>query len=132
MSTSTSTPLSLFNSSAMPSILSQETSDMSFYSCSVPISNIPELPSKNKNCSSKIYHSFVLVGILICISLLLYMVIHVNFHMKISGDLQSNLGNFNISLQSEGSFNLTSKFNSSVKTAPTQLWEQLYVDNMLS
>ena len=131
MSTSTSTPLSLFNSSAMPSILSQETSDTSFYS--VPISNIPELPSKNKNCSSKIYHSFVLMGILICISLLLYMVIYVNFHMKISGDLQSNLGNFNISLQSEGSFNLTSKFNSSVKTAPpTQLWEQLYVDNMLS
>ena len=128
MSTSTSTPLSLFNSSAMPSILSQETSDTSFYS----VPNIPELPSKNKNCSSKIYHSFVLMGILICISLLLYMVIHVNFHMKISGDLQSNFGNFNISLQSEGSFNLTSKFNSSVKTAPTQLWEQLYVDNMLS
>ena len=125
----TSTPLSLFNSSTMPSILSQETSDTSFYS----VPNIPELPSKNKNCSSKIYHSFVLVGILICISLLLYMVIHVNFHMKISGGLQSNLGNFNISLQSEGSFNLTSKFNSSVKTAPpTQLWEQLYVDNMLS
>ena len=124
----TSTPLSLFNSSTMPSILSQETSDTSFYS----VPNIPELPSKNKNCSSKIYHSFVLVGILICISLLLYMVIHVNFHMKISGDLQSNLGNFNISFQSEGSFNLTSKFNSSVKTAPTQLWEQLYVDNMLS
>ena len=128
MSIPTSTPLSLFNSSAMPSILSQETSDTSFYS----VPNIPELPSKNKNCSSKIYHSFVLMGILICISLLLYMVIHVNFHMKISGDLQSNLGNFNISLQSEGSFNLTSKFNSSVKTAPTQLWEQLYVDNMLS
>ena len=125
----TSTPLSLFNSSAMPSILSQETSDTSFYS----VPNIPELPSKNKNCSSKIYHSFVLMGILICISLLLYIVIHVNFHMKISGGLQSNLGNFNISLQSEGSFNLTSKFNSSVKTAPpTQLWEQLYVDNMLS
>ena len=128
MSTSTSTPLSLFNSSAMPSILSQETSDTSFYS----VPNIPELPSKNKNCSSKIYHSIVLVGILICVSLLIYMVIHVNFHMKISGELQSNIGSLNISLQSEGSFNLTSKFNSSVKTAPTQLWEQLYVDNMLS
>ena len=131
MSTSTSTPLSLFNSSAMPSILSQETSDTSFYS--VPISNIPELlPQKNKNCFSKVYHSIVLMGILICVSLLLYMVIHVNFHMKISGELQSNFGNLNISLQSEGVFNLTSKVNSSVKTAPSQLWEQLYVDNMLS
>ena len=123
----TSTPLSLFNSSAMPSILSQETSETSFYS----VPNIPELPSKNKNCSSKIYHSIVLVGILICVSLLLYMVIHVNFHMKISGELQSNFGSLNISLQSEGVFNLTSKIYSSVKTAPTQLWEQLYVDNML-
>ena len=55
----TSTPLSLFNSSTMPSILSQETSDTSFYS--VPISNIPELlPQKNKNCFSKLYHSIVL------------------------------------------------------------------------
>ena len=124
----TSTPLSLFNSSAMPSILSQETSETSFYS----VPNIPELPSKNKNCSSKIYHSIVLVGILICVSLLIYMVIHVNFHMKISGELQSNIGSFNISLQSEGSFNLTSNLNSTIKTAPTQLWEQLYVDNMLS
>ena len=129
-STTTSTPLSLFNTSAMPSILSQEMTDTSFYS--VPISNIPELPQKNKNCFSKVYHSIVLMGILICVSLLLYMVIHVNFHMKISGELQSNFGNLNISLQSEGVFNLTSKVNSSIKTAPTQLWEQLYVDNMLS
>ena len=117
MSTSTSTPLSLLNTSAMPSILSQETSDTSFYS--VPISNIPELPQKSKNCFSKVYHSIVLMGILICVSLLLYMVIHVNFHMKISGELQSNFGNLNISLQSEGVFNLTSKVNSSVKTPPT-------------
>ena len=129
-STTTSTPLSLFNTSAMPSILSQEMTETSFYS--VPTSNIPELPQNNKNCFSKVYHSIVLMGILICVSLLLYMVIHVNFHMKISGELQSNFGNLNISLQSEGVFNLTSKVNSSVKTAPTQLWEQLYVDNMLS
>ena len=128
-STNTSTPLSLLNTSAIPT-LSSEMTETSFYS--VPTSNIPELPQNNKKCLSKVYHSIILMGILICASLLLYMVIHVNFHMKISGELQSNLGNLNISLQSEGVFNLTSKVNSSVKAAPSQLWEQLYVDNMLS
>ena len=129
-STNTSTPLSLLNTSAIPSILSQEMTETSFYS--VPTSNIPELPQNNKKCLSKVYHSIILMGVLICVSLLLYMVIHVNFHMKISGELQSNLGNLNISLQGEGVFNLTSTVNSSVKTAPSQLWEQLYIDNMLS
>ena len=128
-STNTSTPLSLLNTSAIPT-LSSEMTETSFYS--VPTSNIPELPQNNKKCLSKVYHSIILMGVLICVSLLLYMVIHVNFHMKISGELQSNLGNLNISLQSEGVFNLTSTVNSSVKTAPSQLWEQLYIDNMLS
>ena len=72
------------------------------------------------------------MGVLICVSFLLYLVIHVNFHMKFSGEMQSDLGNLNISLQSEGVFNLSSTVNSSVKTAPTQLWEQLYVDDILS
>ena len=128
-STNTSTPLSLLNTSAIPT-LSSEMTETSFYS--VPTSNIPELPQNNKKCLSKVYHSIILMGVLICVSLLLYMVIHVNFHMKFSGELQSNLGNLNISLQSEGVFNLTSTVNSSVKTAPSQLWEQLYIDNMLS
>ena len=128
-STNTSTPLSLLNTSAIPT-LSSEMTKTSFYS--VPTSNIPELPQNNKNCLSKVYHSIILMGVLICVSLLLYMVIHVNFHMKFSGELQSNLGNLNISLHGEGVFNLTSTVNSSVKTAPSQLWEQLYIDNMLS
>ena len=119
-STNTSTPLSLLNTSAIPT-LSSEMTETSFYS--VPTSNIPELPQNNKKCLSKVYHSIILMGVLICVSLLLYMVIHVNFHMKISGELQSNLGNLNISLQGEGVFNLTSTVNSSVKTAPSQLWE---------
>ena len=129
-STNTSTPLTLLNTSAIPTILSQEMTETSFYS--VPTSTIPELPQNNKKCLSKVYHSIILMGVLICVSLLLYMVIHVNFHMKFSGELQSNLGNLNISLQGEGVFNLTSTVNSSVKTAPSQLWEQLYIDNMLS
>ena len=130
-STNTSTPLTLLNTSANPTILSSEMTETSFYS-TVPTPTIPELLQNNKKCLSKVYHSILLMGVLICVSFLLYLVIHVNFHMKFSGEIHSNLGNLNISLQSEGVFNLSSTVNSSVKTAPSQLWEQLYVDNMLS
>ena len=130
-STNTSTPLTLLNTSANPTILSSEMTETSFYSA-VPTPTIPEVLQNNKKCLSKVYHSILLMGVLICVSFLLYLVIHVNFHMKFSGEIQSNLGNLNISLQSEGVFNLSSTVNSSVKTAPSQLWEQLYVDNMLS
>ena len=129
--TNTSTPLTLLNTSANPTILSSEMTDTSFYSA-VPTPNIPELLQNNKKCLSRVYHSILLMGVLLCASFLLYLVIHVNFHMKFSGEMQSDLGNLNISLQSEGVFNLSSTVNSSVKTAPTQLWEQLYVDNILS
>ena len=131
MSTNTSTPLTLLNTSANPTILSSEMTETSFYSA-VPTPTIPELPQNNKKCLSKVYHSILLMGVLICVSILLYLVIHVNFHMKFSGEVQSDLGNLNISLQSEGVFNLSSTVNSSVKTAPSQLWEQLYVDDILS
>ena len=130
-STNTSTPLTLLNTSANPTILSSEMTETSFYSA-VPTPTIPELPQNNKKYLSKVYHSILLMGVLICVSILLYLVIHVNFHMKFSGEIQSDLGNLNISLQSEGVFNLSSTVNSSVKTAPSQLWEQLYVDNILS
>ena len=122
----TSTPLTLFNTSANP-----ETTDMSYYSA-VTTPNIPELLQNRKKCLSRIYHFILLLGVLLCASFLLYLVIHVNFHMKFSGEMQSDLGNLNISLQSEGEFNLSSTVNSSVKTVPSQLWEQLYVDNILS
>ena len=131
MSTNTSTPLTLLNTSANPTILSSEMTETSFYSA-VPTPTIPELPQNNKKCLSKIYHSLLLMGVLICVSILLYLVIHVNFYMKFSGGIQSDLGNANFSLQSEGVLNLSSTVNSSVKTAPSQLWEQLYVDNILS
>ena len=122
----TSTPLTRFNTSANP-----ETTDMSYYSA-VTTPNIPELLQNNKKCLSRVYHFILLLGVLLCASFLLYLVIHVNFHMKFSGEMQSDLGNLNISLQSEGEFNLSSTVNSSVKTVPSQLWEQLYVDNILS
>ena len=127
----TSTPLTLFNTSANPTILSSETTDMSYYSA-VTTPNIPELLQNNKKCLSRVYHFILLLGVLLCASFLLYLVIHVNFHMKFSGEMQSDLGNLNISLQSEGEFNLSSTVNSSVKAMPSQLWEQLYVDDILS
>ena len=131
-STNTSTPLTLLNTSANPTLLSSEMTETSFYSVVPTTPTIPELPQNNKKCLSKIYHSLLLMGVLICVSILLYLVIHVNFYMKFSGGIQSDLGNANFSLQSEGVFNLSSTVNSSVKTAPSQLWEQLYVDNILS
>ena len=130
-STTTSTPLTLLNTSAIPTILSSEKTETSFYSA-VPTPTIPELPQNNKKCLSKVYHSILLMGVLICVSFLLYLVIHVNLYMKFSGGIQSNLGNINISLQTEGVFNLTSKVNSSFKTAPSEMWEQIYIDNLLS
>ena len=70
MSTSTtSTPLTLFNTSAFPTILSQEMTETSFYSA-VPTPTIPELPQNNKKCLSKVYHSIILMGILIGVLLL--------------------------------------------------------------
>ena len=57
MSTSTSsTPLTLFNTSASPTILSQEMTETSFYSA---VPTIPELPQNDKKCVSKIYHSLL-------------------------------------------------------------------------
>ena len=44
-STSTSTPLTLFNSSVSPTILSQEMNETSFYSA---VPTIPELPQNDK------------------------------------------------------------------------------------
>ena len=122
----TSTPLTRFNTSTNP-----ETTDMSYYSA-VTTPHIPELLQNRKTCLSRIYHFILLLGVLLCASFLLYLVIHVNFHMKFSGKMQSDLGNVNISLQSEGEFNLSSTVNSSVKAMPSQLWEQLYIDNILS
>ena len=47
-STNTSTPLTLLNTSAIPTILSSEMTETSFYSA-VPTPTIPELPHNKKN-----------------------------------------------------------------------------------
>ena len=130
MSTSsTSTPLTLFNTSASPTIFSQEMNETSFHSLVTPI---PELPQNNKKCVSKIYHFLLLLGILSCVSFLIYLVIHVNLYMKFSGGIESNFGNINVSLQTEGVLNITSKINSNLKSAPSEMWEQVYIDDLLS
>ena len=130
MSTSsTSTPLTLFNTSASPTIFSQEMNETSFHSLVTPI---PELPQNNKKCVSKIYHFLLLLGILSCVSFLIYLVIHVNLYMKFSGGIESNFGKINVSLQTEGVLNITSKINSSFKSAPSEMWEQVYIDDLLS
>ena len=130
MSTSsTSTPLTLFNTSASPTIFSQEMNETSFHSL---VTTIPELPQNNKKCVSKIYHFLLLLGILSCVSLLIYLVIHVSLYMKFSGGIESNFGNINVSLQTEGVLNIISKINSSFKSAPSERWEQVDIDDVLA
>ena len=127
----TSTPLTLFNTSASPTIFSQEMNEMSFHSL---VSPIPELPQNNKRCISRIYQFLILFGILSCVSLLIYLTIHVSLYMKFSGGIESNFGNINVSLQAEEVLNITSKINSNLnlKSAPSEMWKQVYLDDLLS
>ena len=128
----TSTPLTLFNTSASPTIFSQEMNEMSFHSLVFP--PIPKLPQNNKRCISRIYQFLILFGILSCVSLLIYLTIHVSLYMKFSGGIESNFGNINVSLQAEEVLNITSKINSNLnlKSAPSEMWEQVYLDDLLS
>ena len=117
----TSTPLSL-NTSTTP-----ETTEMSYFSAtSTP--HIPELIQARKQCFSRLYHITLLFGVLLCASLLVYLVVHVQFYLKFSGGINSDIGNVNFTLQSEGGLNLSTKINSSVTAIPSQLWKQQYVE----
>ena len=120
--TNTSTPLSHPTISTNP-----ETSESSFISAtSTP--NVPELIQTRKQCFSRLYKIILLLGVFLCCSLLIYLVIHVQFYLKLSGGVNSDLGNVNFTLQSEGGLNLSTKLNSSVKEIPSQLWKQQYVE----
>ena len=116
----TSTPLSL-NTSTTP-----ETTEMSYFSATS--TSIPELIQSRKQCFSRLYHIILLLGVLLCASLLVYLVIHVQFYLKFSGGMNSDIGNMNFTLQSEGGLNLSTKINSSVTAIPSQLWKQQYVE----
>ena len=100
---------------------------MSYFSAtSTP--HIPELLHARKQCFSRLYHIILLFGVLLCASLLVYLVIHVQFYLKLSGGINSDIGNVNFTLQSEGGLNLSTKINSSVTAIPSQLWKQQYVE----
>ena len=120
--TNTSTPLSHPNISTNP-----ETSESSFISVAAT-PNVPELIQTRKQCFSRLYKIILILGVLLCCSLLIYIVIHVQFYLKLSGGVNSDLGNMNFTLQSEGGLNLSTKINSSVKEIPSQLWKQQYVE----
>ena len=99
---------------------------MSYFSAtSTP--HIPELQAR-KQCFSRLYYITLLLGVLLCASLLVYLVIHAQFYLKFSGGMNSDIGNVNFSLQSEGGLNLSTTINSSVKAIPSQLWKQQYVE----
>ena len=119
----TSTPLSHLNTSTTP-----ETTEMSYFSAtSTP--HIPELIQARKQCFSRLYHITLLFGVLLCASLLIYLVVHVQFDLKLHGSINSDIGNVNFTLESEGELNLST--NSSVTTnssVPSQLWKQQYVE----
>ena len=58
--------------------------------------------------------------------------------MKFSGAIESNvtipsLGSFNVSLQAEEAVNISSQINSNLKVeSPSEMWKQVYLDNLLS
>ena len=118
----TSTPLSHPNISTNP-----ETSESSFISAtSTP--NVPELIQTRKQCCSRLYKMILLLGVFLCCSLLIYLVVRIQFYLKLSGGVNSDLGNVNFTLQSEGGLNLSTKLNNTVKETPSELWKQQYVE----
>ena len=124
--TNMSTPLSHLS---RPNISTNaETSESSFISvASIP--NVPELIQTNpKQCCSKLYKLILLLGVFLCCSLLIYIVVRIQFYLKLSAGVNSDFGNVNVTFQSEGELNLTSKLNSTIEETPSQLWKQQYVE----
>ena len=117
----------------------QELDETSYHSI-VPQS-VPELQTKNKCISKRVYAFLILFGFLSCFSLLVYITIRVSIYMHLSGGVKSNiqipvLGNFNVSLQAEEALNISSQLDSNIQKVtselPSQMWEQIYFDDMLS
>ena len=136
----TSTPLPLHHTSVSQIIpSSQETSETSFHSIVSPTL----LPQDKKRClSQRAYNFLTLFGLFICLTLLVYLTIHINIYMKWSGGFSSNitipsLGNFSVALHSEEVLNVSSQVNSNLKVGsensePVEMWKQLYLDDILS
>ena len=135
----TSTPLPLYSTSVSQIIPSPEISETSFHSIVSPTL----LPQDKKRClSQRAYNFLTLFGLFICLTLLVYLTIHINIYMKWSGGFSSNLtipslGNFSVALHSEEVLNVSSQVNSNLKVGsensePVEMWKQLYLDDILS
>ena len=123
--TNTSTPLSTISTN-------QEVTQSSFISVS-SIPTVPELPeliqtNNPKQCCSRLYKMIILLGVFLCCSLLIYIVVRLQFYFKLFAGVNSDFGNVNVTFQSEGEINLTSKLNSTIEETPSQLWKQQYVE----
>ena len=120
--TNTSTPLSTISTN-------QEVTQSSFISVS-SIPTVPELiqTTNPKQCCSRLYKMIILLGVFLCCSLLIYIVVRLQFYFKLSAGVNSDFGNVNVTFQSEGEINLTSKLNSTIDETPSQLWKQQYVE----
>ena len=140
MCTNSSTPLQ--NTSTPPiRPATQEFNETSFHSIVSHISELPQTVNQKKCISKKrVYHFFVLLGLFSCLSLLIYLSIHVSVYMKLSGGFESNVkipsvGNFNLSLQAQEVLNVSSqlssnftKLGSGSPEPPSEMWEQVYLD----
>ena len=135
-----STLLHMYNATTSSPILppSQESNETSFHS--ILSQNVPELPhNSNQKCISKkkVYHFIILLGLFCCLSLLVYISLHISGYLKLSGAFESNInipsvGNFNLSLQAEEVLNVTSQLNSNftklgsggyTPELPSEMWE---------
>ena len=140
-----STPLHMYNTTTSSPILppSQESNETSFHS--ILSQNVPELPhNSNQKCISKkkVYHFIILLGLFCCVSLLVYISLHISGYLKLSGAFESNInipsvGNFNLSLQAEEVLNVTSQLTSNFTKLGSggytpellsEMWEQIYMN----
>ena len=120
-----STPLSHLS---RPNIsTNSETSESSFISVAAT-PNVPELIQTRKQCFSRLYKIILLLGVFLCCSLLVYIAIRIQFNLKLSGGVSSDLGNVNFEGEIEGELNLSTKLNNTVKETPSVLWQQQYVE----
>ena len=132
----TSTPLQLYNTSFINT--TQELNETSYHSI---VPQIPELQTKSKCIPKRVYAFLILILSLSCFSLLVYITVCVSISMHLSGEVKSNIqisgfGNFNASLQAEEALNISSQLDSNIQKVtsemPSQMWEQIYFEDMLS
>ena len=90
----------------------------------------------------RIYHCIILLCLISCLSLLIFISLHISGYLKFSGALESNInipsvGNLNLSVQTEEVLNFTSKISTGLSStlskmgsgeSPSELWDQVYMN----